>query len=1122
MEKPTFMRTASTLLAVLFGIMQATTSLLVGQDTYLVRQPAISLPSISRPERSVLVERPNPGTYVPGQLLVKTRTPHGLVSRRTSIDGSVANIDLENLNVSTISSAFQGVADKPLASALGIDRMYTVQYNAAIDPFDACAKMMDNPDVEYAVPVYIHKMFFTPNDTRYSSQPWMGSMKVDKAWDVTKGSATVLIAIIDSGTDWQHEDLAANIWTNTKEIPGNGLDDDGNGFIDDVRGWDFVGNVSLADVQGGIVRPDNDPRVTGQITDVTGHGTVVGGCSGAVTNNAKGIAGAGFNCRLIPIKCGSDNPSFGGILRGYEAISYAADLGAHVINCSWGGGGLQPGGQEIVDYATAKGSLVIAASGNDGLDNDAYLQSPASLENVLSVGSCSVQDRVSGFSNFGMNVDVYAPGENILSTYPNNQYRSLNGTSFSSPLVAGIAGLIKAVHPDWTPDMIAAQIRSTADPLIGISTDNRPKYWGRINAERAVKVNTTFTSGERTPGLVLAGTSVGTGAVGRINSYAKTKITITMKNLLSDAQNVVITPRVITPLVQYTGGPTIALGNLAHSASDTASFELQLSDNFPWYSTSVVVSLSISSGTYVNHEAINIPVELPTTNTHQILASVPSSSWSLVDFTSDGTLYAAGTYFGQRAIIRALSSGAGGLVQHPFVASCIKGVSASTILIGGINAGTASVTRSQNGGQAWSTLNVSSIATSVNGITMFDAQAGLFVGSPFSGKFGIGVTTNGGTNWTLSSTAPPSNLNETVLPGSVHFRGNAVWFATSTNRVIGSLNKGQSWLQGSLGVSGASIRSIAFRDSSNGIIMYTTGSGGAMQYRISSSTNGGISWRTEPQNINSLGFTPLAVLGGSNHHLLVGTNGAVFGSDNNGGNWQSVLSKPAGAVLHSAAFNLARPTLFVAGEQVSMLQYRYSGPNGTKIPQFTTSQLGFGTIDQGQGRTRTATLRNLGESDLTITSFETSSVGATPANAFSITAPPRTSVTAGGSISIPLRCEATDTGSYEGRLIIKSDGTPATIELPLFALVVMPVSVMDFADTGISTFWPNPASSTLTIQVSGATGITIASTDGRVVHTGTLESGTQALDVSTLPTGAYHIILLRGRSVRSFPLTIVR
>ena len=300
------------------------------------------------------------------------------------------------------------------------------------------------------------------------------------AWDITKGSTDIVIGIVDTGVDYFHEDIGANDWLNPGEILNNGVDDEGNGYIDDVYGWDFVGDIKIMEAINKQWKEDADPRNANQT-----HGTHVAGCASAVTNNQKGIAGTGYNCKIMSIKCASDKGNVNGIWRGYDGIVYAADNGAHIINCSWGGSGSSPVEQEVINYAVNKGSVVVVAAGNDGNNIDKRIAFPACYQNVLCVGATTQADTLAYFSNRGRLVTVYAPGEQILSTLPGHLYGKESGTSMASPIVAGIAGLVLSSHQDWitnspTPadrvKRVIHQIRSTSDKFYELTKTTDTLY----------------------------------------------------------------------------------------------------------------------------------------------------------------------------------------------------------------------------------------------------------------------------------------------------------------------------------------------------------------------------------------------------------------------------------------------------------------------------------------------------------------------------------------------------------------------------------------------------------------------------------------------------------------------
>ncbi len=361
----------------------------------------------------------------------------------------------------------------------GLEKIMTLKYTSPINPEYLAAKLSKLPGVEWAEPYYLGQIMFTPNDPRLSEQYALRKIKASEAWEISKGDTNVIIAINDTGVDWDHPDLAENIWTNKGEIPNNGVDDDNNGYIDDVHGWDFGGTTGT---------PDNDPH-----EDRPDHGTHVAGIASAVTNNNVGIASIGFNCKIMPVKTSQDNirDSYGNplISYGYQGIIYAVDNGAKVINTSWGSYSYSNVGQEVIDYAVEHGTLIVGAAGNETNPESIY---PGAYRGALSVGAVDSSDVIAYFSNYGKRVDVFAPGVRILSTWQNDTYTdNLSGTSMASPFVAGLAGLVASNFPSYSPEQIAQQIRVTADNIDAI---NAAKYnyllgSGRINAYAALSKN---------------------------------------------------------------------------------------------------------------------------------------------------------------------------------------------------------------------------------------------------------------------------------------------------------------------------------------------------------------------------------------------------------------------------------------------------------------------------------------------------------------------------------------------------------------------------------------------------------------------------------------------------------
>jgi subtilisin family serine protease len=350
------------------------------------------------------------------------------------------------------------------------------------DPVAASRAIQATGAVRAASPNYRFGLFATLPDDLYLIYQWyvddsgFADIGLPFAWDVTQGDSSVVIAILDTGVDTGHPDLAAKIWRNAAEIEGNALDDDGNGFVDDVRGWDF-----------GTSDNDPNPEYTMDASglDVGFHGTFCAGIAAAATNNFEGIAGASWRSRIMPLKVSHpDSGITSDAIAG--AFLYAVDEGASVISMSFGGPG-DPGVPEffqaLVDLATFSGTLCVAAAGNDGSSVPTY---PAACDRVLAVGAADFNDARASFSNWGPWVDIAAPGSLMWSTICRNYtfseldqlfyvflfnwdgvnpYMYGDGTSFACPLVAGVAALVRARYPDLTPALVAQHLVGTGDAV---------------------------------------------------------------------------------------------------------------------------------------------------------------------------------------------------------------------------------------------------------------------------------------------------------------------------------------------------------------------------------------------------------------------------------------------------------------------------------------------------------------------------------------------------------------------------------------------------------------------------------------------------------------------------------
>ncbi|CAN5538541.1 hypothetical protein BH10BAC6_BH10BAC6_02260 [soil metagenome] len=1101
-------------------------------DYYTIARPAAALPNGVRTTTTMMrIDKLPTGSYVSGVVIVKTRAVHMPIKGERTLQGSVLNVDLERVHVRSIDYTAlpnESAASDPLVQATGLDRMFTVQYDEPIEPYDLCKELMKNPDVEYAVPMRVHQFAYTPNDARFNQQGHMQSMKMPGAWDVTKGSKDVLIAIVDSGTDWQHEDLASKIWSNPKEIPNNNKDDDGNGYIDDIRGWDFVGNVSAGQAYSGQFQPDNDPRVNPSNIDAeTSHGTMTAGCAGAATNNAKGVASTGFECTIIPIKCGTDQIGVRGIFRGYEGIKYAADLGAHIINCSWGGPGSDPSAQDIVNYATAKGSLVVAATGNNGVNMDDQPFYPACAENVLAVGSVNNSDVPSGFSNYGWAATTYAPGEAITSTYPNNSYNSEYGTSFSCPLVAGICGLIKTKHMDWTPLMIMQQVRSTSDALPG-AVNNRQQFWGRVNATNALLVNSSFTSGSRLPGLYIS--KIVSSSGNTITQNGKVTITVTVTNALASAPNATVSLQSLDPYTTVITTTEVPMGTIGQGESKTANVEIELGEMYPWYEATIQLGFRLKSNTYINYELIQMPVRLPTSNTLDYAVSATSSPYTFdhAVLAPDGALWATGMYLGTTPVwIRASSFGNAGN-QLNFRATAFTAISANNAWAGGGNGATAAVLRTTNGGTNWTSTSVSTFASTVDDVHFFDANNGICIGSAASTQWGFGRTTNGGAAWAAYGTKPQPVNGEKVIGGSVQWIGDTCFFASSNNRVYRTVNKGQTWTSSSFNVPQGTILGMAFRDGKNGVMLYRPTKTSTAAYLIANSTDAGGTWKANVFSVASLGIVPETATSPGGHHVLVGQSGEAYGSDDNGVSWQAILSRPVPTLVEARGGMINGSTYcLMVGDALGVLTYFYAGPNAPKKLEFSVQTLDFGTINPTQTRNRFATLNNVGAAPATIDSTYFILDPGTPDSSYRVSIALPKTIQPSVNAQFSLRCYATSLGNYGGKFMVKISGVATPLALPLKTTVSAPTGVQDKEVTSKLSIYPVPARDVVNISglnVLLPTSISIIDERGATVISEFMADGSGHATVSlpALSSGMYRVIIRSGLQSQTLTLPIVK
>jgi subtilisin family serine protease len=521
---------------------------------------------------------------------------------------------LSPYNISSAVSKFPAKKNLLLKGTQELAKIVTLNYTSGEDPANLSKKISKISGVEWAEPKYARIVTDGPNDPVFTADTTtlynLYKINAKKAWNINSGNKNIIIAIIDSGVYWEHPDLMQNIhqnlgedadgdghtieWNGTRWVldPGDldGIDNDGNGYADDLIGWDFGGTNGTS---------DNNPA-----EDAPTHGTLVAGVAGAVTNNGIGIASIGYNCSLMPVKGSREDLGNTYIIYSSEAIKYAADNGAKVINCSFSGYSFSRAEQEVITYAVSKGAVVIAAAGNNDNNIPTY---PAGYEGVLSVAATNINDVRYPASSFGETIDVSAPGQKIYTTWSTEGYSTVNGTSLASPLVAGLAGLVKNQFPNYTPLQIGEQIRVTSDDIYNLNPDPTLQHGlgkGRINAYKAL--TTTNAVSVRAQNVVFNDEGNNNGL---IESGEMASISMSFMNYLSPVSNVQVTLSTSSPYVSIQNATfnTGSIPTLDSVTNRNNKFYFKVNENAP-DTQKVSFLLTYSAGGYSDYQWISVMV----------------------------------------------------------------------------------------------------------------------------------------------------------------------------------------------------------------------------------------------------------------------------------------------------------------------------------------------------------------------------------------------------------------------------------------------------------------------------------------------------------------------------------
>lgn len=470
-----------------------------------------------------------------GSAHAQTISPYAATQQRTLAMRQTGTQVPVDIDTHTVLIRFKDSADTATRDALcrkvGLGAMQTYKLvpglalvHVAGNPMDAIAQLKTSAAIDYIEPNYIYYRQATPDDPVFSqlwgmNQAANNDIDAPEAWDIYTGDPNYRVAIIDTGIDFNHPDLQGNIWVNPGEIANDGIDNDGNGYIDDVSGWDFTG-TGLGTKYG---TGDNNPQ------DGDGHGTHVAGTIAGKGNNGVGVAGVVWGAKIVPLKFLDDTGS-GSTANAILAVDYCRVNGIKLSNNSWGGGGSSTALRTAISNAGAADHLFVAAAGNSSLNIDGLIKSyPASynLANQINVAATTATGTLASFSNYGLtSVHVGAPGNAIVSTYSttvagSTGYASLSGTSMASPHVTGVAALLRGRMPAWTVAQVKSAILSTVKPLA--SLNGKTVTGGTVSAYKAL----LSTVVESIPPVATATRSIPADSLGWNNAAVSLTITAT-------------------------------------------------------------------------------------------------------------------------------------------------------------------------------------------------------------------------------------------------------------------------------------------------------------------------------------------------------------------------------------------------------------------------------------------------------------------------------------------------------------------------------------------------------------------------------------------------------------------
>lgn len=566
--------------------------------------------------------------YVDAVLFIKLKPELKSATFQNQISNSAFNKAVAEFNILTIQKAYPSVKSPEKSKnergekLADLSLIYKLTFPENTDILKVKERLIKSKTCEYVVPQFIPRLCFVPNDDSISQQYALFKINAFAGWDIHKGDTNMVIGVTDTGIDPFHPDIIGNIKYNYAD-PINGIDDDNDGFTDNYRGWDTGSN-------------DNDPTA-----DNNFHGQHVSGLSSATANNSEGVAGSGYFCKLLPIKIANQN---GSLVGAYDGLIYAAEHGCKVINCSWGGFEFSELNQDLIRYAAInKDCIIFCGAGNN---NDERLFYPASYEYAVSVGATNEQDFKADFSTYGYLLDLFAPGDFVLSTWADGGYLRTGGTSMAAPVAAGCAGILRSAFPTWSSQQITEQLKVTCDNIDQIPQN--ANYAGKMGKGR-VNLYRALTETGR-PSVLFNDKRLSDNGTQLFLPGSLVQLNGLLINYLSPASTVSITVSSLTPAFEVISpGFTFSnLGTLDTLPVIGSIILLRVNENAA-FNEQGIIKISINADGLINEEYIYAKVNANFINLNTTAIKTSIGNNSLLALTGDGFLKGNGYQFNNKS-----------------------------------------------------------------------------------------------------------------------------------------------------------------------------------------------------------------------------------------------------------------------------------------------------------------------------------------------------------------------------------------------------------------------------------------------------------------------------------------